>query len=88
MALSASTKRNVLISFLLKQFTYYNYFYSLCIIDRSRSMVAQHLQRDALLGHRHNGLFVHVRIVDAHAAENSKCLHKVLVVAREFLKNT
>lgn len=46
-------------------------------------MVAQHLQRHALLGHRHDRLLVHVRIVDAHAAEDRERLHKVLIVARK-----
>lgn len=49
-------------------------------------MVAEHLQGDALLGHSHNRLFVHVRIVDAHAAEYGKCFHKILIVLGEVLK--
>lgn len=46
-------------------------------------MVGQHLQRDILLGDGHHRLLVHVRVVDAHAAEDGKGLHEVLVVLRE-----
>lgn len=46
-------------------------------------MVRQHLQRDALLRYGHHRLLVHVRVVDAHAAEDGEGLHEVLVVLRE-----
>jgi hypothetical protein len=38
-----------------------------------------------LLGHCDYRLLVHVRVVDAHAAEDGKRLHEVLVVLRERL---
>lgn len=55
------------------------------LIHRSRGMIAEHLQGNTLLGHGHNCLLVHVRIVNAHAAEDGECLHKVLIVLGEVL---
>lgn len=55
------------------------------LIHGSGCVIAKHLQRNTLLGHGHNGLLVHVRIVYAHAAENGECLHKVLIVLGEVL---
>lgn len=55
------------------------------LIHRRRGMIAEHLQGNTLLGHGHNCLLVHVRIVNAHAAEYGECLHKVLIVLGEVL---
>lgn len=49
-------------------------------------MIAENFERDALLRHRNDGLLVHVRVVDAHAAEYRERLHEVLVVLGEDLK--
>lgn len=46
-------------------------------------MVRQNLQRDVLLRYRHHSLFVHVRVVYAHTAEDGEGLDEVLVVLGE-----
>jgi len=55
------------------------------LVHGGRCVVTEHLQGDTLLGHRHDGLLVHVRVVDAHAAEDGERLHEVLVVLGEVL---
>lgn len=46
-------------------------------------MVRQHLERDTLFGNGHHRPLVHVRIVDAHAAEDRKRLDEILVILGE-----
>lgn len=58
----------------------------MCLVHGRRCMIAEHLQGNALLGHGHNRLLVHVRVVDAHAAEYGKCLHEILIILGEVLK--
>lgn len=48
-------------------------------------MIAEHFESDALLCHRDDCLLVHVRVVDAHAAEYRERLNEVLVVFGEHL---
>lgn len=62
------------------------YAQAMSLIHGRRCMIAEYLQGNTLLGHGHNGLLVHVRIVYAHAAEDGECLHKVLIVLGEVLQ--
>lgn len=57
-------------------------------IHGRRCMIAQHLQCDTLLGHSHNSLLVHVRVVYAHAAENGESFDEILIVFGKVLKLT
>lgn len=49
-------------------------------------MIAEHLERHALLGHRHDRLLVHVRVVNSHPAEDRERLHKVFVIFGKDLR--
>lgn len=55
----------------------------LCVVYSSRSMIRQHLKRDTLFSNGDHRPLVHVRIMDAHSAEDSKGLDKVLVILSE-----
>lgn len=51
-------------------------------------MIAEHLKCDTLLGHCHDCFFVHVGIVNAHAAEDGECFHEVFVVFGKGLERS
>lgn len=53
------------------------------IFQTRSGMIRQNLQSNILFRDGHNGSFVHVSIMDAHAAEYGKCLYEVFVVLRE-----
>lgn len=56
------------------------------LVHGGGGVIAEHLQGDTLLGHGHDGLLVHVGVVDAHATEDGERLHKVLVVLGKVLQ--
>lgn len=50
-------------------------------------MITKDFQGNALFSHGNNRCFIHMRIVDAHTAENCESLHEILIIFGEILKN-
>lgn len=62
------------------------YSQSFRIVYRCWGMITKNFQGNTLFSHGNNRLLIHMRIVNAHAAEDGESLHKVFIIFGEILQ--